>query len=369
MILETKQFREACQTILGAIDNKDSSLFTETLELKAEGDVLKLNVTNREYFVSVLFNLKTPSDLVAAVNAKLFLSLISKITSETIELTIEDTCVKIKGNGDYKLPMIYNNDTLMSLPEITISNVTNEMKIKNSILQSILTYNSKELQRGIAAKPVQKYYYVDEKGAITFTSGACVNNFELESPIKMLLSDKVVKLLKLFKDEDVVNFKMGQEVVVDDIIQTRVRFETNSVILTAKLSDSSLISSVPVEAIRGMATKDYLYSVVINKEELLQALGRLMLFNDGTKNYGKFDFTKDHVVISDWSSDNKETIKLTNECPTLESYSALLNTDNFNLIISGCESEYVTICFGDHKAFSCVQPTIVDIIPELKQSA
>ena len=368
MILETKEFREACQTILGAIDNKESSLFTETLELKAEGNILKLNVTNREYFCSVVFNLSEPANLVAAVNAKLFLSLISKITSPEIELVVEDNSVKIKGNGDYKLPMIYNGDTLISLPEIVISNVTNNMVIDNKVLQSILNYNSKELVRGIAAKPVQRYYYVDEKGAITFTSGACVNSFELEKPIKMLLSDKVVKLFKLFKNEETVKFEIGQEQSAEDIIQTRVKFETDLVVLTAKLSDSSLVSSVPVDVIRGMATKDYLYSIVLNKEEILQTLSRLMLFNDGTKNYGKFEFTKDEVTISDWSTNNKEVVKYTSECTNLTEYTALLNTDNLSAIISDTEEDYVTLCFGDGKAFSCVQPKIVNILPELKQN-
>ncbi len=368
MILNSKAFTEACQSILFAIDNKNASLFTETLELVADGDVLNMNVTNREYYVSIAFNLEESVKFKAAVNAKLFLSLISKITSDTIELTAEDNFIKIKGNGDYKLPMIYNNGELMSLPTIDIQNVTNEMSIDSKILLSILTYNSKELQRGIAAKPVQSYYYVDENGAITFTSGACVNTFSLEKPIKMLLSDKVVKLFKLFKDSGSVNFTMGQDLVAEDVIQTKVRFSTDGVVLTAKLSDSSLVSSVPVEAIRGMATKDYSYSVVLHKNELLQTLGRLKLFNDGTKNYGKFEFTKDYVTISDWSSDNRETINYANECPTLaEGYTALLNTDNLSLIISGCEEDYVTICFGDGKAFSCKQTNIVDIIPELVQ--
>lgn len=368
MILQSKAFTEACQYILTAIDNKNASLFTETLELKTEGDTLKLNVTNREYWVSVSFIPEAIEPLNAAVNAKLFLSLISKITSPTIELVAEDTYVKIKGNGDYKLPMIYNQGELISLPEIKIDNVTNEMNIDSKILQSILTYNSKELQRGVAVKPVQNYYYVDEKGAITFTSGACVNTFELEKPIKMLLSDKVVKLFKLFKDSDAVKFTMGQDPLTEDMIQTKVKFETDKIILAAKLSDSSLISSVPVEAIRGMATKDYQYSVVIHKDELLQTLGRLMLFNDNTKNYGKFEFDKDKVTISDWSSNNKEVVAYQNECPNLTSYEALLNTDNLSLIIGGCEGDYVTLCFGDNKAFSCVQPTITDIIPQLRQS-
>ena len=368
MVLDSSSFIDACQSILFAIDNKNASLFTETLELVANGKVLHMNVTNREYFVTVTFDLNEESDLRAAVNAKLFLSLISKITSPTIEITAEDNLIKIKGNGDYKLPMIYNNGKLMELPEINIDNVTSEMKIDSKVLQSVLTYNSKELQRGMAVKPVQNYYYIDENGAITFTSGACVNSFKLEKSIKILLSDKVVKLFKLFKDSNSVDFAMGQDPLTDELIQTKVRFAADGITLTAKLSDSSLVSSVPVDAIRGMATKNYNYSIVLNKEELLQALDRLMLFNNDTKNYGKFDFTKDSVTISDWSSDNVEIIKYTNQCDALTSYSALLNINNLNLIIKGCESDYITLCFGDGKAFSCVQTAVTDIIPELKQS-
>jgi hypothetical protein len=285
MILKLDKFQDACSDILFAVDSKTNTLFTETLELNAKDNELIMNVTDRSYYVSVKVN--DVSDLVgefkAAVNAKLFLSLVSKITSPTIELVIEDNFIKIKGNGDYKLPMIYNQGELLSLPTIELQNVTNDMTISSDILQSILVYNSKELLRGPQVKDVQRYYYVDELGAITFTSGACVNNFELEKPVKMLLSDKVVKLFKLFKNVNSVKFTMSQDPVTDELIQTKVKFESDSVTLTAKLSDYNLISSVPVDAIRGMATKDYLYSVVLHKKELSQLLSRLMLFNDGTK--------------------------------------------------------------------------------------
>ena len=369
MILNLDKFQEACSDILFAVDTKGATLFTETLELCVKDDNLVMNVTNRDYYCQVIFKdiEDIDSNFKAAVNAKLFLSLISKITSQTIELFVEDNYIKIKGNGDYKLPMIYNQGELLSLPTIDLVNITNDMTINSEILQSILVYNSKELLRGQQVKEVQKYYYIDEKGAVTFTSGACVNNFELEKPVKMLLNDKVVKLFKLFKNNSLVKFSMSQDSISSDLIQTKVKFESDNVSLTAKLPDTNLISSVPVDAIRSMATKDYLYSIVLHKKELSQLLSRLMLFNDGTKNYGKFDFSKDEVVISDWSSDNKESIKYTNECPTLESYTALLNTDNLSMIINGCDTEYITLCFGDGRAFSCVQPTITDIIPEIKQ--
>ena len=58
MILRSKEFIDACSYILAAIDNKNASLLTETLELSANGTVLNLNVTNKEYYVTVKFNLE-----------------------------------------------------------------------------------------------------------------------------------------------------------------------------------------------------------------------------------------------------------------------------------------------------------------------
>ena len=367
MILNTKQFVESAKTILTAIDNKNISLYSETLELKGTKSELRMNVTNREYFVSVKFTLpeELKEDFAAAVNAELFLKLISKITSPTIEILKEDNYLKINGNGNYKLPIIFNNDVMLELPKIEINNVTNTFKINNDILQSILLYNSKELQRGTPVKPVQKYFYIDDKGCITFTSGACVNTFTLPQQIKILLSEKVVKLFKLFKDISEVDFSIGVDPLNQNITQTKVRFEGGNVDLTAILSDSSLVSSVPVDAIRGMAVKDYPYSAVVHRETLLQTINRLMLFNSD-KNYGILDFINGKITLHDWSNDNTEEITTTNDCPTLTSYSAVINLNSLNLVLAGNEDEYVTICFGDSKAFVIKKRTVSDIIPELK---
>ena len=55
----------------------------------------------------------------------LFLKLISQITTETIDLNIVDNHVVVKGNGIYKLPLIFDGEKLLKLPEIRINNVTN----------------------------------------------------------------------------------------------------------------------------------------------------------------------------------------------------------------------------------------------------
>ena len=366
MILQTKEFKEVCKTVLAAIDTKTPSLFTETLELTTKGNLLELNVTNREYFLTANFKLEQEENFTASVNASLFLNLISKLTTNTIEITQEGNNIKVKSNGLYKIPMIYNNDKLLELPKIEIENVTNTMSINSSILHSIAIYNSKELLRGSITKPVQKYYYVDEKGAITFTSGACVNSFELEKPIKMLLSDKVVKLFKLFAPDSKVNFTMGQDELTEDLIQTKVRFETDRIILTAKLSDSGLISGVPVSAIRGMSEKTYDYSIVINKDNLLKAIERLLLLNTNKDGVGVFEIDNQKLTIYDFDRDNKEEVVFDNECPNLTKYSMYLILNHVKLMLDNCEEDYITMNFGDGRAVVIKKSNIADIIQEKK---
>lgn len=46
-------------------------------------------------------------------------------------------------------------------------------------------------------------YYFDKDGALTFTSGACVNKFTANVQSKLLFNDRLVKLFKLFKDASV----------------------------------------------------------------------------------------------------------------------------------------------------------------------
>lgn len=364
MIIETKAFQSACKTILYAVDSKDSTLLNETLELVANGDVLNLNVTNREYWCSVRFKLTEPTMFRAAVNAKLFLNLISKLATPTIEITKDTNFVKVKSSGEYKIAIIFNNDKMLELPVIAIDNVTNEMSMNSDILHSIATYNSKELTRGPIVRPVQGYYYVDEHGAVTFTSGACVNSFELEKPVKMLLSDKVVKLFKLFKPDTKISFTIGQDPINDEIIQTKVKFESDVVTITAALCDYGMIASVPVDAVRSMASKAFNYSIVVNRDDLLKAIDRIMLFNEDDRSILTVD--KEKITVSDTGMNNFDSVKLENECNNITSYAMEVEIKGFRGILEGAEDQYVTICFGDDRAIVVKKSNISDVVRMIK---
>jgi hypothetical protein len=129
----------------------------------------------------------------------------------------------------------------MSLPVIKISNKTIEMPISFDILDSILNVNSKELAKvkKIEVNELQKMYYIDETGCFTFTTGACLNSFTLEKPVKLLLNEKIVKLFKLFKED--VLFSLGQDPLPNGTTRTKITLETADTYLAAIITSDDLL--------------------------------------------------------------------------------------------------------------------------------
>ena len=370
-VIKTEYFKDVCSKILTAVDSTEVSIVTETLELTAKDGWFMVEVTNREYFASVKIQLEGVEDFRATVNATLFLKLISQITTESIEMYIEGNSLVVCGNGKYKLPLIYDGEELLSLPRIEIDNVTKEFSISSDILNSILYYNSKEMVKGTISKPIHKLYYIDEFGAITYNSGACVNSFTLDNPVKLLLNNRLVKLFKLFKGGD-VSFTLGYDSISEDIIQTKVKFENANVVITAIIScDDTLLNSVPVEAIRKRANNDYPYYANLNKSALIQAINRLTLFNNniGTiaRTYGTFEFKANEVVIYDAHKENNETIKYANETSNVDSvYELKLNLADLKATLETCNEEYLCIHFGDSSAVVISRGNVKNVIPEVK---
>lgn len=371
MILKVEEFQNVCKKILEAVDS--SSEIADMLELKLKNKVLSLSVTNREYFVKINLNVESTDEFIAIVNAKLFLSLISKITTETLELFVNQASLIVRANGEYKLPMPSTEETLTELPEICIDNVVKSFSISGDILQSINTFNSKELNIDTSAIkiPAQKMFYLDEKGCITFTTGACVNSFTLDTPIKVLLPLKLVKLFKLFNSNE-VSFTLGYDKLPgSDFIQTKVKFETSDISVTSILpGDSSLIQSVPVEAIRQRAFASYANTINITRNSLIQAINRLLLFMSSpslNKGIGIVKFLSDKLIISDLSSANSESINYSNtELSPETNYVAYLNLVNLKTTLETCNDEFISLSFGDNEAIVISRGNIKNIISQIQ---
>ena len=376
MILKTKNFQEAANKILVAVGLDKAAA---NLELAAKDTALYLRVTNREYFVAIRFELENPIEFRAVVDANLFLNLISGINTEEFELDIKDNFVVVKaGKSSYKLAMIYENDQLMKLPIIKLDpeQVTVSMSISNDILMSILNVNSREVQKAkkVEINELQRYYYIDETGCFTFTTGACINAFTLEKPIKLLLTDKVVKLFKLFNSDAWLSY--GHLVNADNSLQPVVVFQTEDVyVATRLLSDETCIQKVkaPCDAMKTLAKEVYDHNLVLSATDLSAAIGRLLMFhkNSSAKANLSFvpasvEFTNTELTVSDLTGDNKEVITIENGSTTSGGYSMGVNLIDLKAVLDSCKNEHITMNCGNHKSIIICRANISNVIAETR---
>lgn len=373
MILKTKEFNDVASAILIAVNNDAASL-----ELVVKDGSLRLNVTDREYYVSKIFPLEEPEELHAVVDAVDFLEYVGGLTVAEFSLAVKDNVLVVKaGKSSHKFPMIYENDALMILYPIMIGNVTVQMPISSDILQSILNVNSKELAKAknMDVNELQKLYYIDETGCFTFTTGATLNSFELEKPIKLLLKDKVVKLFKLFKEDATLFY--GIDALSDGSIQAKVAFTTKDTYVAAVVNcDDVLISKIqgPCSATKGYIGEAYSNSLVLSATEFGAAIGRIINSIKRNVDSPTARFIPAAVTLSDTDMTitdelgNSESVEIESGSRVDTSYTFNINLSDLKLVLDSCKGEHITLNCGNGRSVVITRGKISNLIPENRRA-
>lgn len=373
MTVETKILQDIAQKILSTINTNDAVNSTDQLQLSVNHNKLHLSVASDEYFVDIQFPSDVYEEMHVVVNANVFLKLVSQTSTDNITLWVKDDQVlHVDCNGNYVLPLLYaSNGEALHLTDIKILNPTQHMTISSDTLTSLLKYNAKQLGTVKVASPLQRVFYVDEQGAITFTEGACINNFTLPQPTRLLMSPKLVKLFKLFQKDEPVDITIGYDAVggSEEIIQTKIKFNTPLVSISAILTcDDSLLNSYPASKIRESAYANYPYSTTISRDLLQSAISRLLLFHssaDTLQPIGRFEFREDDVVIKDNRTKNAETVDYVNPVQSLTfPYTAVINLNEVKATLDTCVEPYLTIHFGSDVALVIARGNIFNVIPQ-----
>lgn len=377
MILKTKDFQDIANKILLAISVDKSAA---NLELKTNGRELYLSITNKEFYVSIKLPIEEDEDFHATVDASLFLQLIAGLTSETFKLSVNANAVAISsGKSNYKIAMIYENDKMLELAPITIVNKTLEMPIKHEILASILNVNSKEIQKVKGLKnanirEIQELYYIDESGCFTFTTGACLNSFELEKPVKLLLNERIVSLFKLFDGD--VDFTLGQDALGNGMVRTKMTLVADNIYLAAIITcDDLLISQVqgPCAATKRFIKEAYPHKLVLSVTALRNAIKRLMLFTKNSVDKANMAFIPmivrfdmDELSITDQQG-NTEVVDVENGSYVDESYEMPINVVDLKLVLDSCKEDHITMNCGNGHSVVITRGNICNLIPEVHE--
>ena len=375
MVLKTDAIKSISNDILSAVDTTDVLGSSDVVYIYSDNGGLFTSVSNGEYVVKARIA-DCDEEFKVAVNAKVFLKLVSQTTTENIDLLVNGNTLTVKGNGTYRIPVCYDEDyDYTVVPEITCDDVSQTFKVHGDILNNILKFNARQIADPQKIRsPLQCLYYIDNKGAITYTTGATLYNFELESPFELLLTSKIVKLFKMFKGLD-VEVTIGHKSDENGNVLKTVFFESTdgSVYLkTIMMENSALVKSYPVPAIRGRATDAYPYSINLNRVELLQIVNRMLIFTSGIggqpaqQPIGKFKVTDEGIEISDMfngeESKNKETIKYLNNHKVVKDEEFTLNLKDLSDVLSTCVEPWITMEFGDSPAVVFKRGCVTDVV-------
>ena len=366
--VELDNLKQVCEGVLFAIAGSDESETSDLLGMSITNDNATLSITDGEYFFRwtlPVFNSLFSENEVSKVTvyAKTFLKLIQKLTKTPVIISISDANLMVESNGTYKIPLV---DVGSDLEALSCETVSDEFVVPSANLRSIYTYNSKELQKGknFIRHPAQNMYYVDKNGAITFTSGACVNSFDFYN-VRLLFTDKIVKLFRLFSDGD-IKVVLGHS-DIGGVNHLVVSFETDYAFLCSVVpEDNDLLNKVPVSAIMKRATDEYAYSAVVDKNALISSIERLQVFTSEREKINDFDVLrfKDGVLtILNKTGDNYEEISYDSENKNFEYEMKVFVTD-FLITLKTCPSSHVSMNFGNGSAFVIKNNNITIVVPE-----
>ena len=370
MLIRTEDLKENTKYISQALDSNVISSIADLIQIKVVDRKLHFFVTDKDYYLDVTASKENfDDDFNIIVDAKIFTKLISSITTDTVSFTIEDNKLIIKANGVYKLAKI-DVDGMEDLPIIPHENQFTSFQLNTNVLKKIMTNNIKQLDKGTFASDCQRYCYIDSKGALTFTTGACINNFDLPVDIKILLSRKVVSLFKLFNNTTTVDFSMCHEVNSSNNNIDVIHFKSSDIQLYAILPVNDLATDVPADNIREMATKVYDYQVSINRTSLIETLDRyLIIGNKEDIKYNpyiniKFEYNK--LIIQGLNGSFNEEILYHEEIPNLD-YSLCVDLFDIKDVLQVMSSPVITFKFGDNTAVVVNSNEISNIIPEVHE--
>lgn len=368
--VKTELLKKTCKSLLESIKGFNDFEYNNIIEISKQKDenVLKFNIISASTYIETRIELEGAEgvEFKAIVSATKFLPLVAKFTTENCELdtseVVDASGVKkpgnsltITANGYYTLPLMSGGDDECYLPRLELKNITTEFEVDRHVLEDILLFNTKNITKNNISVPTQKMYYIDEQSCITYNTGACVVDLALPKPIKILLTNSVVKCFSLFTGD-----KVAVSIAYDDEdrqVVCKIRFADNETSISTILNyDESIIDTVPVVAIKNYINYDYPYLIEFNKKELLNAIDRLTIFKtDVTSSLvlGTFTFINNQQFKLNVGEGNFETLNILKTQKgelEIDKPSFSLDLVTFRHSIEDINSPSIILAFGSNES-------------------
>ena len=288
MKVVTSRMKEAVNKAIKGAGFNNLIPITSMIGIKLSDGKLRLLTTDMTNTLCIIIDKVAGDEMDITVDADKFGKLISKTTSEDIDLSVKDDVLFVKANGTYKIPLISDEEGLISFPDIKDLSENKEADCKTKLSSVMQAYNiNKSALAKTLENPALTGYYCGDTVISTDANVITFNGFKMftnDEPI--LISAQQMQLLTLNTKEDI-------EVLISG---NSIQFVTEDVVIDGALMEG--IEDFPANEVNAYLDEAFPSSCKVPKELLLSVLDRLALFIEPyDKNGAYFTFGRKGITI------------------------------------------------------------------------
>lgn len=353
MKVVTSRMKDAVNKAIKGAGFNNLIPITSMIGIKLSDGKLRLLTTDMTNTLCIIIDKVAGEDMDITVDADKFGKLIAKTTSEDIDLSVKDDVLFVKANGTYKIPLIADEEGLVTFPALSeTKGKTTNVKL-TSIMQA---YNiNKSALAKTLENPALTGYYCGDMVISTDANVITFNDFKMfEHDEPLLISPQLMQLLTLNKQEDI-------KLIAD---KTLLTFIADDMIVQGAVMEG--IEDFPADDVKAYLDEAFTSSCKVPKDLLLATLDRLALFIEPyDKNGAYFTFGRKGINIHSKKDASTEVINYV-ESKDFKQFICCVDIPMLKEQLQANPDDTVKICYGNENALKIESGKVTQVIALLE---
>ena len=343
------------------------------VELETSGKELLFKASNYDYYFCANMPVEAleGASLHCTVSADTFIPLVAKLEEKAANLSVGPNVLLVTtGTSEYSFPLLKEAGQVKRIEEIPFIDLgAKSFTIPSRVLRSVAELNTRGVVSAEVCRDIQRYIYVDGKGAITFTDSVYLNDFSGDyGQFRFLLTVSQAKLLNILAGDGDATILLREG--VSDASPLGVKVVGDDFFLVFCTQPPEKVMQFPAIRLRGLADMGSESHVILDKKSLEKALTRLMVFDKkwdaSVLNYSQLEFSENALKLVSVRSKNYEMITYKSSVSP-EKRVVILRFADLLQQIKLLTSKEVDISYGTSPAIVINAPEMKQLIPEIRR--
>lgn len=343
------------------------------VELETSGKELLFKASNYDYYFCANMPVEAleGASLHCTVSADTFIPLVAKLEEKAANLSVGPNVLLVTtGTSEYSFPLLKEAGQVKRIEEIPfIDRGAKSFTIPSRVLRSVAELNTRGVVSAEVCRDIQRYIYVDGKGAITFTDSVYLNDFSGDyGQFRFLLTVSQAKLLNILAGDGDATILLRDGVSEASPLGVKVIGEGFFLVFCTQPPEK--VMQFPAIRLRGLADMGSESHVILDKKSLEKALTRLMVFDKkwdaSVLNYSQLEFSENALKLVSVRSKNYEMLAYKSSVSP-EKRVVILRFADLLQQIKLLTSKEVDISYGTSPAIVINAPEMKQLIPEIRR--